>query len=176
MIVGAIASALAPNLGFLLVARFVLGLGIGGDYPVSAVLMSEYSNRSDRGRLVGLVFSMQALGLIVGPLVALGLLAAAPVNAASPPSLLQSDWAQASVPGSACGSGHAVTLHDWTATVGSTRWRSAPRVAVTAGHAVIYGELAPGLAAAGCGRQPPSRRRSQRRRMPPLSLLPGQRR
>jgi MFS family permease len=57
------------------IARFVLGLGVGGDYPVSAVLMSEYSNRHDRGRLVGLVFSMQALGLIVGPLVALTLLA-----------------------------------------------------------------------------------------------------
>ncbi|HET6965296.1 MAG TPA: MFS transporter, partial [Acidimicrobiales bacterium] len=75
MIVGAIASALAPGYLFLVVARFVLGLGIGGDYPVSAVLMSEYSNRNDRGRLVGLVFSMQALGLIVGPLVALILLA-----------------------------------------------------------------------------------------------------
>ncbi|HET9076605.1 MAG TPA: MFS transporter [Acidimicrobiales bacterium] len=74
MIVGAIASALAPNFIFLVVARFVLGLGIGGDYPVSAVLMSEYSNRKDRGRLVGLVFSMQAAGLIVGPLVALILL------------------------------------------------------------------------------------------------------
>ena len=36
--------------------------------------MSEYANRKDRGRLVGLVFSMQALGLIVGPLVALVLL------------------------------------------------------------------------------------------------------
>ena len=74
MIVGAIASALAPGFVFLVVARFVLGLGIGGDYPVSAVLMSEYANRKDRGRLVGLVFSMQALGLIVGPLVALVLL------------------------------------------------------------------------------------------------------
>ncbi len=74
MIVGAVASALAPSFIFLVVARFVLGLGIGGDYPVSAVLMSEYSNRQDRGRLVGLVFSMQAAGLIVGPLVALILL------------------------------------------------------------------------------------------------------
>jgi PHS family inorganic phosphate transporter-like MFS transporter len=75
MIVGALASAFAPGFLFLVVARFVLGLGIGGDYPVSAVLMSEYANRNDRGRLVGLVFSMQALGLIVGPLVALVLLA-----------------------------------------------------------------------------------------------------
>lgn len=71
MIIGAIASALSPNFLFLVGARFVLGLGIGGDYPVSAVLMSEYANRKDRGRLVGLVFSMQALGLIVGPLAAL---------------------------------------------------------------------------------------------------------
>jgi MFS transporter, PHS family, inorganic phosphate transporter len=74
MIVGAVASAVAPDFLFLVVARVVLGLGIGGDYPVSAVFMSEYSNRQDRGRLVGLVFSMQALGLIVGPLVAVVLL------------------------------------------------------------------------------------------------------
>jgi len=74
MIVGAVASAVAPNFIWLVVARFVLGLGIGGDYPVSAVLMSEYSNRKDRGRLVGLVFSMQALGLVVGPIVGLTLL------------------------------------------------------------------------------------------------------
>jgi MFS family permease len=75
MIVGAILSAAATNLWWLVAARLLLGFGIGGDYPVSAVLMSEYANRSDRGRMVGLVFSMQALGLIIGPLVALGLLA-----------------------------------------------------------------------------------------------------
>jgi MFS transporter, PHS family, inorganic phosphate transporter len=74
MIVGAVASAVAPDFLLLVVARIILGLGIGGDYPVSAVFMSEYSNRQDRGRLVGLVFSMQALGLIVGPLVAVVLL------------------------------------------------------------------------------------------------------
>jgi MFS transporter, PHS family, inorganic phosphate transporter len=74
MIVGAVTSAFANGFLWLVIARFVLGLGIGGDYPVSAVLMSEYANRDDRGRLVGLVFSMQALGLIVGPLVGLVLL------------------------------------------------------------------------------------------------------
>jgi MFS family permease len=74
MIVGALASAFASGFVWLVIARFVLGLGIGGDYPVSAVMMSEYSNRKDRGRLVGLVFSMQALGLVVGPLIGLVLL------------------------------------------------------------------------------------------------------
>jgi PHS family inorganic phosphate transporter-like MFS transporter len=74
MMIGALASAVAPGFIWLVVARFILGLGIGGDYPVSAVLMSEYSNRKDRGRLVGMVFSMQALGLVVGPLVGLALL------------------------------------------------------------------------------------------------------
>ncbi|MBW4029410.1 MAG: MFS transporter [Acidobacteria bacterium] len=80
MIVGAVASAVAPNFLLLVIARFVLGLGIGGDYPVSAVLMSEYANRRNRGRLVGLVFSMQAVGLVVGPLVGLLLLSSG-VNA-----------------------------------------------------------------------------------------------
>jgi PHS family inorganic phosphate transporter-like MFS transporter len=74
MIAGALLSSVAPGFSLLVAARFVLGLGIGGDYPVSAVLMSEYSNRHDRGKLVGLVFSMQALGLIVGPLIAMALL------------------------------------------------------------------------------------------------------
>src|SRR5947209_8664542 len=71
---GAIASALSPGITWLLIFRFVLGLGIGGDYPVSATLMSEYSNRHDRGKLITLVFSTQALGLIVGPLIAIILL------------------------------------------------------------------------------------------------------
>ena len=72
---GAIASAFAPNYTFLLVSRIVLGIGIGGDYPVSATIMSEYSGKQSRGRMVGLVFAMQGAGLVVGPLVASILLA-----------------------------------------------------------------------------------------------------
>ena len=73
--IGAIASAFAPNYTFLLVSRIVLGIGIGGDYPVSATIMSEYSGKKSRGRMVGLVFAMQGAGLVVGPLVASLLLA-----------------------------------------------------------------------------------------------------
>lgn len=73
--IGAIASAVAPNYAFLLVCRIVLGIGIGGDYPVSATIMSEYSGKQSRGRMVGLVFAMQGAGLVVGPLIASVLLA-----------------------------------------------------------------------------------------------------
>ncbi len=73
--IGAIASAFAPNYTFLLVCRVILGIGIGGDYPVSATIMSEYSGKNDRGKMVGLVFSMQGAGLVIGPLIASILLA-----------------------------------------------------------------------------------------------------
>lgn len=76
MVIGSLGCAFAPNIAWLIAARVVLGVGIGGDYPVSAVLIAEYANRSDRGRLVGMVFSMQAAGLVAGPVVALTLLAA----------------------------------------------------------------------------------------------------
>jgi PHS family inorganic phosphate transporter-like MFS transporter len=74
MIAGALGSAFAQSYWMLIAFRFVLGFGVGGDYPVSAVMVSEYANRKDRGKLVGMVFGTQALGLIIGPLIALALL------------------------------------------------------------------------------------------------------
>lgn len=71
---GAIACAFAPNILWLIGLRFILGIGIGGDYPVSATIMSEYSGKAHRGLMVTLVFAMQAAGLIVGPLFAAALL------------------------------------------------------------------------------------------------------
>jgi PHS family inorganic phosphate transporter-like MFS transporter len=74
MVFGALASAFSPNVVWLVIFRFILGLGVGGDYPVSAVLMSEFGNRRSRGKLVSLVFSMQALGTIAGYVAGLTLL------------------------------------------------------------------------------------------------------
>src|ERR1700722_19548307 len=74
MIAGALGSALSQSYWMLIGFRFLLGVGVGGDYPVSAVMVSEYANRKDRGKLVGMVFGTQALGLIVGPLIALALI------------------------------------------------------------------------------------------------------
>ena len=47
--VGAIASAFSPGIWWLIGFRAILGFGIGGDYPVSATIMSEYANKSNRG-------------------------------------------------------------------------------------------------------------------------------
>jgi len=71
---GAIACAFSPNIWWLIGFRFILGVGIGGDYPVSATIMSEYAGKAHRGMLVTLVFAMQAAGLIVGPLLAAAML------------------------------------------------------------------------------------------------------
>ncbi len=76
MTIGAILSAFSPNIWWLIGFRVLMGIGIGGDYPTSAVIMSEFSNTKDRGKTVGMVFSMQALGTIVGPMVAITLIGA----------------------------------------------------------------------------------------------------
>lgn len=72
---GAVLSAFAPSFAWLVFFRMLVGFGVGGDYPTSSVIMSEFSNRKNRGLLVTMVFAMQGLGLLVGPVVAAGLLA-----------------------------------------------------------------------------------------------------
>lgn len=71
---GALLSATSQNFTQLLIWRFIIGMGIGGDYSTSSIIMSEFSNRKNRGRLVTTVFAMQGFGLLVGPLVASALL------------------------------------------------------------------------------------------------------
>jgi len=71
---GAIGCAFAGNIWWLIGLRFILGVGIGGDYPVSAIIMSEYAGKASSGMMVTMVFAMQAAGLIVGPLFASALL------------------------------------------------------------------------------------------------------
>lgn len=41
--------------------RFWLGFGVGGDYPLSATIMSEYANKRTRGAFIAAVFAMQVL-------------------------------------------------------------------------------------------------------------------
>lgn len=51
--------------------RFWLGFGIGGDYPLSATIMSEYANKKTRGAFIAAVFAMQGFGILAGGIFAL---------------------------------------------------------------------------------------------------------
>ena len=84
MSIAAVGSALSVPIGglstvtVLILWRFVLGVGVGGDYPLSATIMSEYSNIQSRGRLVASVFAMQGFGLLVGAGTSLAVVYAVP--------------------------------------------------------------------------------------------------
>ncbi|MGH2492361.1 MAG: MFS transporter [Candidatus Limnocylindria bacterium] len=69
--VGAVLSALAPTFETLLAARVVAGLGLGGELPVVATLVSEFSPRAQRGRMIVLLESFWAYGTICAGLIAL---------------------------------------------------------------------------------------------------------
>ncbi|GJM99161.1 hypothetical protein PR202_ga16241 [Eleusine coracana subsp. coracana] len=58
-------------IGTLCFFRFWLGFGIGGDYPLSATIMSEYANKKTRGAFIAAVFAMQGFGILFGTIVAL---------------------------------------------------------------------------------------------------------
>ena len=61
--------ALAPNLPFLLVSRFWVGFGLGGQLPVAVSLVSEYAPPRLRGRFIVLLESFWGLGWLVAALV-----------------------------------------------------------------------------------------------------------
>ncbi|XP_073272460.1 low affinity inorganic phosphate transporter 3-like [Primulina huaijiensis] len=51
--------------------RFWLGFGVGGDYPLSATIMSEYANKKTRGAFIAAVFAMQGIGILFSGVVSL---------------------------------------------------------------------------------------------------------
>ncbi|KAI5122521.1 hypothetical protein M0805_005249 [Coniferiporia weirii] len=55
----------------LFVWRLIMGIGIGGDYPLSAVISSEFAARTTRGRLMTAVFASQGWGNLTASLVSL---------------------------------------------------------------------------------------------------------
>ncbi|XP_057872877.2 probable inorganic phosphate transporter 1-3 [Cryptomeria japonica] len=72
MVISAIASGLSFGhtaksvMTTLCFFRFWLGVGIGGDYPLSATIMSEYANKRTRGAFIAAVFAMQGFGILTG--------------------------------------------------------------------------------------------------------------
>ncbi|VUC25915.1 unnamed protein product [Clonostachys rosea] len=58
--------------------RGIQGLGIGAEYPVSAVIASEFSSTETRGTLMAAMFGMQSLGRLLAYAVTLGALNSIP--------------------------------------------------------------------------------------------------
>ncbi|RGB36206.1 major facilitator superfamily domain-containing protein [Rhizophagus diaphanus] len=77
IIVTTIGSALSPkNLSIdmytiIIIWRLILGLGIGGDYPLSAIITSEFASKKRRGAMMASVFAMQGFGILFAGVVSL---------------------------------------------------------------------------------------------------------
>ena len=61
--------AVAPDLGWLLVFRFFVGVGLGAQLPVAVTLVSEYVPAKVRGRFIVLLESFWGLGWLAAALV-----------------------------------------------------------------------------------------------------------
>ena len=72
------ASAAAWNAASLIVFRFILGIGIGADYPIGVSYIAECVPTRLRGRLIVGAFAFQALGSLLGVLIGLVILKAYP--------------------------------------------------------------------------------------------------
>lgn len=69
----------SPAINFVAIfgaLRIVMGIGIGGDYPLSSIISSEFSTTKWRGAIMGAVFSNQGLGQVAAGIVAMVLVAA----------------------------------------------------------------------------------------------------
>lgn len=67
-------SAASPAMsvvGLVIFWRVLMGIGIGGDYPLSSIITSEFATTKWRGAMMGAVFAMQGIGQLVAALIAL---------------------------------------------------------------------------------------------------------
>lgn len=77
IIVATLAQSLAAEspsmnvVGVIIFWRVIMGIGIGGDYPLSSVITSEFATTKWRGAMMGSVFAMQGVGQFAAACVAL---------------------------------------------------------------------------------------------------------
>ncbi|KAM0669260.1 hypothetical protein ACQRIT_004237 [Beauveria bassiana] len=57
--------------GLIIFWRVIMGIGIGGDYPLSSIITSEFATTKWRGAMMGAVFAMQGFGQLGAALVML---------------------------------------------------------------------------------------------------------
>jgi MFS family permease len=75
---GAGLCVIAPNLWFILAGQFVLGIGIGIDFPTSGSYVSEITPKSARSRMTVATIALQSVGMIAAALVSIAVLRAHP--------------------------------------------------------------------------------------------------
>ncbi|EIN12160.1 MFS general substrate transporter [Punctularia strigosozonata HHB-11173 SS5] len=60
---------------YLTIFRIILGIGVGGDYPMSASVTSDRANLRKRGTMLAYIFANQGWGSLVGSIVTMVVLA-----------------------------------------------------------------------------------------------------
>lgn len=57
--------------GIIIFWRVLMGIGIGGDYPLSSIITSEFATTKWRGAMMGSVFAMQGIGQFAAGIISL---------------------------------------------------------------------------------------------------------
>ena len=71
-------SAFSQNVWELVLFRFLLGIGIGADYPISASYIAEFVSSDKRGKLIASVFAFQGLGILAAVVASIFLIPTGP--------------------------------------------------------------------------------------------------
>jgi len=79
-VVFSVACMFAWDVPSLIVARFLLGIAIGLDYPIAASFLAEILPKKNRGRWLVSAFSLQAVGMLLGAIVGVVILLALPYD------------------------------------------------------------------------------------------------
>ncbi|CAG8561677.1 6092_t:CDS:2 [Dentiscutata heterogama] len=72
--------------------RFILGIGIGGDYPVSAIITSEFATVKRRGAMISAVFATQGFGILTAGVVSVATLGAYQDSIRNNPMYIDGVW------------------------------------------------------------------------------------
>jgi putative MFS transporter len=80
-VIGGLVSAFAANLTILLIGRFIAGLAIGADVPISTSMIAEFSPKNKRGFLTGLMQPFWFIGATVSGIITIAFLLSGDQNA-----------------------------------------------------------------------------------------------